>query len=99
MSGFLGSSPVYASNSPVSLAILNFFIIRFSVWVSPTPTPRTKISIGVPVDRIPGIKSRLEAGMRSCQLGSPGRIISFGLNVFRAFAIYVLNRNAGLFRV
>ena len=66
MSGFLGSSPVSASKFPVSLAILNFFIYKFSVWVSPTPTPRTKISIGVPVDRIPGIKSRLEAGMRSC---------------------------------
>ena len=37
MSGFLGSSPVSASKSPVSLAILNFFIIKFSVWVSPTP--------------------------------------------------------------
>ena len=65
MSGFLGSLPVSASKSPVSLAILNFFIIKFSVWVSPTPTPRTKISIDVPVDRIPGIKSRLEAGMSS----------------------------------
>ena len=94
MSGFLGSSPVSASKSPVSLAILNFFIIKFSVWVSPTPTPRTKISIDVPVDRIPGIKSRLEAGM-----GSPGRIISFGLDVFHAFTIYVLNRDAGLLRI
>ena len=37
MSGFLGSSPFSASKSPVSLAILNFFIIKFSVWVSPTP--------------------------------------------------------------
>ena len=42
MSGFFGSSPVYASKSPVSLAILNVFISKFSVWVSPTPTPRTK---------------------------------------------------------
>ena len=65
MSGFLGSSPVSASNSPVFLAILKFFIIKFSVWLSPTPTPRTKISIDVPVDRISGIKSRLEAGMSS----------------------------------
>ena len=64
MLGFLGSSPVSASKFPVSLAILNFFI-KFSVWVSPTPTHRTKISIDVPVDRIPGIKSRLEAGMSS----------------------------------
>ena len=30
-----------------------FLLSSFSVWVSPTPTPRTKISIGVPVDRIP----------------------------------------------
>ena len=29
MSGFLGSSPVSASKFPVSLAILNFFIIKF----------------------------------------------------------------------
>ena len=39
MSGFLGYSPVPASKSPVSLAMFNFFIIKFSVWVSPTPTP------------------------------------------------------------
>ena len=86
MSGFLGSSHVSASKSPVSLAILNFFIIKFSVWVSLTPTPRTKISIDVPVDRIPGIKSKLEAGMS-------------GLDVFHAFTIYVLNRDAGLLRI
>ena len=61
-SGFLGSSPVSASKS---LALLNYFIIKFSVWVSPTPTTGTKISIDVPVDRIPGIKSGLEAGMSS----------------------------------
>ena len=30
------------SSSPVFLADFNFFIIRFLVWVSPTPTPRTK---------------------------------------------------------
>ena len=42
MSGFLGYSPVSASKSPVSLATLNFFIINFSVWVSPTPTPQDK---------------------------------------------------------
>ena len=65
MSGFFGFLPVSASKSPVSLAIHNFFINTFSVWVSPTPTPRTKISIDVPVDRIPGIKSRLQAGMSS----------------------------------
>ena len=63
MSGFVYSPPVSASKSHVSLAILNFFINKFSVWVCPTPTPRTKISIDVPVDRTPDIKSRLEAGM------------------------------------
>ena len=63
MSGFLGSSPVSTSRSPVSLAILNYFTNNFSAWVSPTPTPRTKISIDVPVDCIPDIKSMLEAGM------------------------------------
>ena len=31
MSGFFGSSPVSASKSPVSFAILNFFISKFSV--------------------------------------------------------------------
>ena len=60
MSGFLRSSPVSASKSPVSLAVH-----KFSVWISPTPSPRKKISIDVPVDRIPGIKLRLEAGMSS----------------------------------
>ena len=64
MSGFLGSSPVSASKSPVSLAILNFFI-KFSLWVITNPTPRTKQSIDVPVDRITGIKPRLEAVMSS----------------------------------
>ena len=42
VSGFLGSSPVSASRSPVSLAILNFFINNFSVWISPTPLPGRK---------------------------------------------------------
>ena len=65
MSGFFGSSPVSASKSPVSLAILNFFIHKFSVWVSPSPTPRTKISTDVPVNHIPGIKLILEARMSS----------------------------------
>ena len=62
VSGFLGSSPVSASRSPVFLAIFNFFMNNFSVWISPTSTPQTKISIDVPVDRIPGIKLRLDAG-------------------------------------
>ena len=42
MSGFFGSSPVSAYKSPVSLAVLNFFIYKFSVWVIPTPTPGQK---------------------------------------------------------
>ena len=65
MSGFFGSSLFSVSKSLVSLAVLNFFINKFSVWVSPTPTHRTKISIDVAVDRTPGFKSRLEAGMSS----------------------------------
>ena len=55
MSGLSGSSPISASRSPVSHDILNFFINNFLVWVSPTPTPRTKKSIDVPIDRIPDI--------------------------------------------
>ena len=97
VSGFLGSLPIYACKSPVSLAILNFFIIKFSVWVSPTPTPRTKISIDVPVDRIPGIKSRLEAGMSNrpswaAQKRSSPSVFMY----FFAFKIYFLNRDTGL---
>ena len=34
-----------SSSSLVSLTSLSYFIIKFSVWVSPTPTPRTKIFI------------------------------------------------------
>ena len=50
MSGFLGSSPDSASRSTVSLAIFNFFINNFPVWVSPTPLrgqkyPSTSTSI------------------------------------------------------
>ena len=56
----------FSSRSPVSIAILNFFINNFSVWVSPTPTPRKKLSIYVPVDCIPVNKSRLEAGKSNC---------------------------------
>ena len=48
-----------------STTLLMAGFLGSSVWVSPTLTPRTKISIDVPVDRIPGIKSRLEAGMSS----------------------------------
>ena len=51
-----------SSNSLVSLTSLSFFIIKFSVWVSPTPTPRTKIFIYVPVDVV---GSELSGGMSS----------------------------------
>ena len=57
MSGFVGSLPVSASKSPVSLAILIFF--------KSYPHSPDK-NIDNPVDRIPDIKSRLEAGMSSC---------------------------------
>ena len=47
----VGSASSSSSSSTlVSLTSLSFFIIKFSVWVSPTPTPRTKIFIDVPVD-------------------------------------------------
>ena len=47
----IGSASSASSSSPlVSLTSLSFFIIKFSVWVSPTHTPRTKIFIDVPVD-------------------------------------------------
>ena len=42
------------------LLLIIIFLNNFSVWVSRTPTPRTKLSIDVPVDRIPDIKLRLE---------------------------------------
>ena len=48
MVGSASSSP--SSKPLVSLISLNFFIIKFLVWVSPTPTPRTKMFIDVPVD-------------------------------------------------
>ena len=71
MSGFLKSSLISASRSPVSFATHTFLINNFSVWVRPTPTPRTKMSIDVPVDHIPETKSRLDAGMSSCLPGQP----------------------------
>ena len=43
ISGFLGSSPVSASNSPVSLAILNFFNQVFSVVLSYPHSPDKNI--------------------------------------------------------
>ena len=40
-----------SNSSPlVSFTSLSFFIIKFLLWVSPTPTPRTKIFVDVPVD-------------------------------------------------
>ena len=97
MSGFLGSSPVSASRSPVSLAILNFFTNNVSMWVSRTPTPRKKKFIDVPVDRIPDIQSRLEVGVSNCPSWAAHlKIIPFGFYVFHAFTIYLLNRDTGL---
>ena len=49
MSGFLGSSPISATflgSSPIS---------AYFPFLGPIPTPRTKISIDIPVHRIPGI--------------------------------------------
>ena len=43
ISGFLGSSPVSASKSPVSLAILNFFYQVFSVGKSYPHSPDKNI--------------------------------------------------------
>ena len=60
MVGSASSSP--SSSSLVSLTSLSFFIIKFLVWVSPTPTPRTKIFIDVPVD---DTGSKLSGGILS----------------------------------
>ena len=60
MVGSASSSPI---SSPLdSLTSLSFFIIKFSVWVCPTPTPRTKIFIDVPAD---GAGSKLSGGISS----------------------------------
>ena len=66
----------------------NFFIIRFLVWVSPTPTPRTKISIDVPVDRLKSRRSRLDCGTRR----GPSGATQLDSDVFDAVFIDVLNR-------
>ena len=55
----VGSTSFRSSSSPlVSLFSLSFFIINFLVWVSPTPTPWTKLFINVSVDgaglKLPG---------------------------------------------
>ena len=65
MSGFLGLRLFLLLSFCFSCYSQFFYHQVFSVGKS-YPHSRTKISIGVPVDRIPGIKSRLEAGMRSC---------------------------------
>ena len=77
----VGSAFSPSSSSPlVSLTSLSFFIIKFSVWVSPTPTPRTKIFIDVPVD---DAGSELSGGMSSglSVAVQPKR----GLSVFMCF--------------
>ena len=59
----VGSASSPSSSSPhFSFTSLSFFIIKFSVWVSPTPTPRTKMFIDVPVD---DAGSELSGGMSS----------------------------------
>ena len=59
----VGSASSSSSSSPLfSFTSLSFFIIKFSVWVSPTPTPRTKIFIDVPVD---DAGSKLSGGISS----------------------------------
>ena len=59
----VGSASSPSSSSPhFSLTSLSFFIVKFSVWVSPTPTPRTKIIIDVPVNYA---GSELSGGMSS----------------------------------
>ena len=97
MSGFLGSSPVSASKSSVSLAILNFLLIIFSVWVSPISTRQTKIYIDVPVDLITEINLKLDAGMRDCPswAAQEGSSHSFFF-VFHAHTVYILNHDTGL---
>ena len=73
----VGSASSSSSSSPlVSLTSLSLFIIKFLVWVSPTPTPRTKIFIEVPVDdagsKLPGgISSGLSVAVQ------PKRSLSF----------------------
>ena len=87
-----------ASSSPnssplVSLTSLSFFIIKFLVWVSPTPTPRTKIFIDVPVD---------DAGSKSSGGISSGFSVAVqpkrGSSVFTCCSIHVVlfNRRGDL---
>ena len=88
ISVFLRSLPVSASNSTVSLAICIFSINYVSVWVSRTPTPRTKISINVPVDHLLDIKSRLKAGMSNCPSWAAQEGSSFSI-----FMYFMLSRS------
>ena len=60
MVGSASSSP--SSRSLVSLTSLSFFVTKFWVWVSPTPTPRTKLFIDLPVD---DAGSKLSGGVSS----------------------------------
>ena len=77
MSGFLRFLRLFSASkfSCFSCYSQFFYYQVFQCGVSPTPTPPgQKYPSASPVDRIPGIKSRLEAGMRSCpSWGSPGR--------------------------
>ena len=67
--GFLAFSPSVFS-SLVSLADVNFLITNFLVWVSANLTPRTKISIDVPVDFPGSSRSRLDSGIRKGPSGT-----------------------------
>ena len=60
----MAGSAFFSSNSSplASLTSLSFSIIKFLVWVSATPTPRTKIVIDVPVD---DAGSKLSGGISS----------------------------------
>ena len=65
--GFVVLSPSFSS-SPVSLAELNFLMMRIPVWMSPNLTPLTKISFDVTVDRPGSRKSRLVSGTHNGHL-------------------------------
>ena len=65
----VGAAYFWSSSSPlVSLFSLSFFIIKFSLWVSPTATHWTKIFIDVPVD---GAGLRLSGGLSNVQSVQP----------------------------
>ena len=83
----VGSAPSWSSSRPLaSLTSLSFFIIKLSVWVSPTPTPRTKIFIDVHVD---GTWLKLSGGISS------GPSVAVQPN--NGFSVLQIRRIAGCF--